>query len=313
MGVDIVTWQLRIAQKGNYGSYKTRCGLCSVMRINGSTQGCTSLRACTALSLLLFMAGIELNPGPVTCTELAGLINNLTTQVNIGFQQCNAKLDAFVAEVTELKASFAVLELKCHNEIAALKTSLEKVTKELADVKSSGVAPQHIAATPPPTLPSAPALVKVVREIDLQASKKTNIVLSGIAPSLLTDADIVTNLLRDELGITANVTKCSRLGKPRADGDCDTRPRLLLVTLSSADTANDVIRVATRLRRSTNNHTRDNVFINRDLTPEQRAFDYELRQELKRRRAMGEANLVIRNGKVCEKLTRPTAAAAAVR
>ena len=81
--------------------------------------------------------------------------------------------------------------------------------------------------------------------------------------------------------------------------------------MSSADTANDVIRVAIRLRRSTNNHTRDNVFINRDLTPEQRAFDYELRQELKRRRAMGEANLVIRNGKVCEKLTRPTAAAAA--
>ena len=109
------------------------------MRINGSTQGCTSLRAYTALSLLLFMASIELNPGPVTCTELAGLINNLTTQVNTGFQQCNAKLDAFVAEVTELKASFAVLELKCHTEIAALKTSLEKVTKELAESSPLGL------------------------------------------------------------------------------------------------------------------------------------------------------------------------------
>jgi hypothetical protein len=61
----------------------------------------------------------------------------------------------------------------------------------------------------------------------------------------------------------------------------------------------------------TDNHTRDNVFINRDLTPEQRAFDYELRKDLKRRRAAGEQNLVIRNGKVCEKQARPAAAAAA--
>jgi hypothetical protein len=92
--------------------------------------------------------------------------------------------------------------------------------------------------------------------------------------------------------------------------DCHGRPRLLLVTLSSADTANDVIRAATKLRRSTDNHTRDNIFINRDLTPEQRAFDYELRKDLKRRRAAGEQNLVIRNGKVCEKQARPAAAAA---
>jgi hypothetical protein len=119
-----------------------------------------------------------------------------------------------------------------------------------ASVAAINAAPPPAAATPPPIPPSAPALVKVVRELDLQASKKTNIVLSGIAPSLLTDADIVTNLLRDELGITANVTRCTRLGKPRADGDRDTRPRLLLVTLSSADTANDVIRAATKLRRS---------------------------------------------------------------
>lgn len=122
---------------------------------------------------------------------------------------------------------------------------------------------------------------------------------------------IVTNLLRDELGITANVMKCTCLGKPRADSFRDTRPRLLLVTLSSADTANDVIRAATKLRRSTVNHTHDTIFINRDLTPEQREFDYELRKDLKLRHAAGKQNLVIRNGKVCEKQVCPAAAAAA--
>jgi hypothetical protein len=239
------------------------------------------------------------------------------------------RLDDLFKEMRDVRTStskidVSVDELKrevqhCQGLVAGFSTrlnTLEQTQTTLAaqfaalqaSVAVINTAPPPAAATPPPM--PAPALVKVVRELDLQVSKKTNIVLSGIAPSLLTDADIVTNLLRDELGITANVTKCTRLGKPRADSDRDTRPRLLLVTLSSADIANDVIRAATKLRRSTDNHTRDNVFINRDLTPEQRAFDYELRKDLKRRRAAGEQNLVIRNGKVCEKQARPVTAVA---
>lgn len=57
----------------------------------------------------------QTEPCPVTCNcnELARLINNLTAQVNTGFQQCNAKLDACGAEVTELKAS-GLVSLLCN-------------------------------------------------------------------------------------------------------------------------------------------------------------------------------------------------------
>jgi hypothetical protein len=50
------------------------------------------------------------------------------------------------------------------------------------------------------------------------------------------------------------------------------------------------------------------VYVNADLTPEQRKLDYNLRTELKHRRSVGERNLIIRNGKLVTK--QPTAAAA---
>ena len=98
----------------------------------------------------------------------------------------------------------------------------------------------------------------------------------------------MTSLLPDELGITTTVTTCKGLGKPTV---ATTGPlRVLLATLSSDADASAAIRAALKLRKSTNDQVRDNVFLNADLTPEQRKHDYELRTELKRRRAAGELN-----------------------
>ena len=40
------------------------------------------------------------------------------------------------------------------------------------------------------------------------------------------------------------------------------------------------------------------MYLNADLTREQRAEDYKLRTELRRRRSAGEHNLAIRNGHI---------------
>ena len=145
----------------------------------------------------------------------------------------------------------------------------------------------------------------VVRELDLRASKKANIVLSGVRPSPpLSDNAVVNNLLHTELGINATVVRCSRLGKPSANPN---RPQLLLATLSSDADSRAAIRSATKLRSSTDAHVRDHVYLNADLTMEQRKLDYELRTELKLRRAAGEQDLVIRVGKLHTKHSRSVA------
>ena len=145
-------------------------------------------------------------------------------------------------------------------------------------------------------------------ELDLRISKKANIVLSGILPSsFLIDSVIVTNSLRDELNINVTVTRCTRLGKPSAD-PC--RPCRLLATLLSGADALTAVRSAKKLRSSTDAHVRGHVYINADMTPEQRKQDYNLRTELKRRLEAGEPDLVIRNDKLITKPPRPSIAAA---
>ena len=70
------------------------------------------------------------------------------------------------------------------------------------------------------------------------------------------------------------------------------------------------IRSATKLRRFTDDHICDNVYLNANLTPEQRKADYDLRTELKRRRAACEQKLIIRDGRLVTKQSRPAASSA---
>lgn len=81
MGVDIVTWRARMGKAGIFaakGKHVLRA--CSFMRINSPGCVSVSIRLSLAIALLLFMAGVELNPGP-TFAELSTLINNLLATV----------------------------------------------------------------------------------------------------------------------------------------------------------------------------------------------------------------------------------------
>ena len=73
---------------------------------------------------------------------------------------------------------------------------------------------------------------------------------------------------------------------------------ILIATLASEMDAWAAVRSATLLRKSTSPEVRNNVFLNADLTKEQRSTEFKLRAELKWRRLLGELNLVIRDGRV---------------
>ena len=98
--------------------------------------------------------------------------------------------------------------------------------------------------------PSPPSIVmnNVVREINLRASKQSNLIISGVRPSLQSDDDLVTNLLHDELSLDVIVAKCSRIDKATANQS----PRLLQVTLASINDVRAALRDAKKLRQSNN-------------------------------------------------------------
>ena len=117
---------------------------CSCARLSAFSCLCCNF-------ILLFTAGIELNPGSMTCAELTVLITNLTVLLNIRFQQTNNKLDAFVTEMVDLKVKLTTLDLSHNIENIALKISLAQVTKELYDIEASNTS---FSAHWPTLLPS---------------------------------------------------------------------------------------------------------------------------------------------------------------
>ena len=89
---------------------------------------------------------------------------------------------------------------------------------------------------------------------------------------------------------TSTICDAVRLGGIRNDG----RPRLLRVTFRDLNTKREILGKAKLLKRG----RYKNVYINPDLTPEQRKIDSQLRATLKSRKDNGEINLVIRRGKI---------------
>ena len=190
----------------------------------------------------------------------------------------------------------------CREELSHSHGCRARKSKSYVEAVSTGAT----AASPAPAFssPTPPLVVNdVVRELDMRASKKANIVLSGPrSSSTMSDSTAVHDLLRNELRLNATVVCCIRLGKPSADIN---RSQRLLVTLSSDADARTAVRLAKNLRNSRDAHTRDHVYLNADLTPEQGKLDYDLRSEFKRRSAAGEQDLIIRNGRLHTKPHQP--------
>ena len=88
----------------------------------------------------------------------------------------------------------------------------------------------------------------------------------------------------------SDIKDAIRIGSKRSDD----RKRLLKVTLHQLAVKREILGKAKLLKSSKYGH----IYINPDLTPDQRKRDSELRKVLKDRRANGESNLVIRRGEI---------------
>ena len=107
------------------------------------------------------------------------------------------------------------------------------------------------------------------------------------------DLALFSEIAESSLDIEAsllNITDNVRLGAKRNDG----KPRPLKVTFRDMNIKREVLGKAKLLR----NTRHRNIYINPDLTPEQRKADSELRKHLKNRRNEGETDIYISKGKI---------------
>ena len=109
------------------------------------------------------------------------------------------------------------------------------------------------------------------------------------------DTEVFCKILEEALdvdvgNISHSIKDAVRIGPIRTDK----RPRLLRVTFHDLNMKREVLGKAKLLNRGKYN----SIYINPDLTPQQRKIDSELRAKLKTRKNQGEQNLVIRRGKI---------------
>jgi len=153
-------------------------------------------------------------------------------------------------------------------------------------------------------------------EEDERRRRKVNIIVHGLGEPTATiaaereneDKQITEDLLHVLSCDTVSVRQVTRLGALPAGGT-SAKSRPLRITFESEDSRDYVLKKAKNLRNKEGGW--EKVFLHQDLTPKQREVRKKLVQELHQRKNNGEMNLVILNGKICERRTENNQAMAA--
>ena len=132
-----------------------------------------------------------------------------------------------------------------------------------------------------------------------RANRSKNVLIFGVK-DVNQDENSVEHIITNELNLQVRPTSVSRLGKGNGG-----RPASLPLKFSTSDDAASVIKSGTNLRFSTDNDIKSSVFISPDYTKLERHEQFILRSELRRRRAAGENNLIIRNGSIVTRRQTP--------
>lgn len=161
-------------------------------------------------------------------------------------------------------------------EVCCLKVEIESVKDKVgkSHVANLPTVSSYVEALKTPSVKSE--LHNDVRNIIKDADRRSrNVVITGLQPaSGHEDASLVKSIFEDHFTFKPFIdpSSCKRIGK-----EIPGKPRRLLVSLRSSDEVDATLRCAKSLRNSTNHYTAANIFINRDLSPEEAKVAYEKR------------------------------------
>ena len=258
--------------------------------------------------------------GDNATAQSVGSVSTTPTQI----LQENSELKKFIEaqknEIDKLNSTVDALSTKVHFLLSFL--GIEDSTNANQTSDSSGVSsgntvlPLNVSSTlPNPDQPTDPSTVKsgavqsssstfaaclkktpvyqavvssVYNELSERSMRSKNVVVTGFPVPVdpnVTDKVMFSNMCESELGIHISVASCRRLGRSNNNSGM-VRP--LLVVLSSAVEASNLLSSAKRLRYASDEYTRRCVFINADMTRAEAKAAYD---ERVRRRQIRESKI----------------------
>jgi len=180
--------------------------------------------------------------------------------------------------------SLAKRQEALEDEVKQMKEKLEVVSQQKGDDVPLNVPEREKVITA--------CVDNSVRESLERNKRKNNIVIKNVKEGDSEEDDL--KALWEFLELENIVhEKPVRVGRNRGSG----RPRLLRLELRNRAKKYDILKKAHKLGNSENEDLK-NIFIAPDLTLMQRNEKKQIRDELKARRANGESNLAIRQGKI---------------
>ena len=176
---------------------------------------------------------------------------------------------------------------KTEKRVKALESEVEELKKMISPENT-----KSISAPAKPTRYSE-ILKNLKSEEREQERRACNVIISG-SKAAENGKELLQNILHETKTVATDGLTTKRIGKVNEDG-----LQMLLVTIGSADEGNNLLKKARLLR---DKEKYKNIFLQPDLTKDERAREYTLRCDLRKIREENPDNeYIIRAGKVVEK------------
>lgn len=219
--------------------------------------------------------------------HLSSLKNNADTPTLRSVQAEQENLHRIISEVSNKLDNLTSQNRNLQKQIEDVCHRNDSLQNQITD--TSKTTSQTAAST---TESSTTTVLSIADELADRERRKNNLIIFNLPETSDQSKDIAffNELCQPVFAITVKITKSLRLGKK-----VENKNRPLLISLENQNNTLYITSRAAYLRR----HAKyENIYIVPDMTKYQRSKHKGLVDELKRRKANGEENLVIRNGEI---------------
>lgn len=204
------------------------------------------------------------------------------TNIQSELSQYNVKFEVLLSKIDNLSSE--VLALK--NENITLKADVESLQLKIKDLESKPISFQSLAP------------VDIVKESEERISRNRNLLFFNVSDNVNETPDNLSqtiNSLLHILSVSVSISKIIRIGK------IGSKPRPILVELSSTQDVHSVLKCKSKLNNSAQ---WKHVGISTDMTQYQRSVLFEMKSIINSKKSTGEQGWFIKYVNGCPQLSK---------
>ena len=193
--------------------------------------------------------------------------------------------------ITELESMMKEIRISSMARNMPVSKTVDRSTS--GAIANANPPPDHTGPAPV-RLDTATTVHRVMKDFE---RRKNNVIVSGLKPQPNVDDGSLFNLLCERhFSVGPLAVKCRRIDKPVSSSISGIKPSRLLVHLGSEKLASEILSQARQLRLSEDQDIRLNVYISRDMSPEESKLAYEERVRRRSRKSVPSKSPLQPNG-----------------